>query len=212
MTIEAFPLAWPTGWARTPAHKRERSKYSVTIGRARDEALATVRAMGGRQPVITTNVQTRRDGLFYANAPEPQDPGVAIYWNDAKNRPRVIACDAWRTLRDNMRAIGLTLEALRQLERTHCTQILERAYQGFAALPADTNAARPKRTWWDVLGLSVTRFRRNGPTAPDGILRDDIETAYRQLARERHPDAGGSNEQMAELNQARVEALKECGL
>jgi len=210
MTIEAFPLQWPAGWARTPAHKRQRSKYRITLADARDEALTHVRLLGGRAVIISSNVPVRRDGLMYANSPEPQDPGVAIYWTDRQNKQRVIACDAWRTLRENVRAVALTLEALRQLERTQCTQILERAYQGFAALPADTSV-RPKRAWWDVLGLSLTRFRRNGPNAPDGILRDDIEAAYRQLTKERHPDAGGSNEQMAELNQARAEALKELG-
>lgn len=32
---------------------------------------------------------------------------------------------------------------------------------------------------------------------------------HRFLARERHPDAGGSNHQMAELNRARDQALQE---
>ena len=39
--------------------------------------------------------------------------------------------------------------------------------------------------------------------------RDDVEKAYRRLASLRHPDKGGSNEAMAELNRARDEALEE---
>jgi curved DNA-binding protein CbpA len=41
--------------------------------------------------------------------------------------------------------------------------------------------------------------------------RDDIERAYRRLAMERHPDKGGSDAAMAELNAARDEALQELG-
>ncbi len=37
--------------------------------------------------------------------------------------------------------------------------------------------------------------------------RGDIEGAYRRLARVRHPDLGGTAEAMAELSQARAEAL-----
>jgi DnaJ-domain-containing protein 1 len=61
---------------------------------------------------------------------------------------------------------------------------------GFAALPAPVI-----RPWWAVLEVS--------PTA----TRDAIATSYWRLARERHPDAGGSNELMAELNAARAAAL-----
>jgi hypothetical protein len=40
------------------------------------------------------------------------------------------------------------------------------------------------------------------------MIEDEIVAAgYRALAKERHPDAGGSHESMAELNRA-AEALK----
>lgn len=54
-----------------------------------------------------------------------------------------------------------------------------------------------KRPWREVLALG---------SAP---ARQDIESAYRTLARERDPDTGGSHEAMAELNRARDEALAE---
>lgn len=38
--------------------------------------------------------------------------------------------------------------------------------------------------------------------------RDDVEKAYRRLAAVRHPDKGGSDAAMAELNRARDEALE----
>jgi DnaJ-class molecular chaperone len=41
---------------------------------------------------------------------------------------------------------------------------------------------------------------------------EEIETAFRKLARERHPDRpGGSHDLMADLNRAKAEGLKERG-
>ncbi len=55
-------------------------------------------------------------------------------------------------------------------------------------------------TWRDVLDVA------------DGeIDRDGVEAAYRALARERHPDAGGTDADMVALNAARDAALAEIG-
>lgn len=53
-----------------------------------------------------------------------------------------------------------------------------------------------ERPWWIVLGVSST--------ADDATIR----TAFKKLALVRHPDRGGSNEAMAELNLAYERALK----
>jgi curved DNA-binding protein CbpA len=39
------------------------------------------------------------------------------------------------------------------------------------------------------------------------VTRDAVESAFRRLAVERHPDRGGNADQMAELNNARATAL-----
>ena len=196
--IEAFPLTWPAGWPRTESWRRKESRYEVTFTAARDGVFRSVRLLAGRHPVLSTNVPLRRDGIPLAGQREPNDVGVAVYWTDGKNRPRVIACDAWRTVRDNVRAIGLALEGLRAVERAGASQILERAFTGFAALPAA--ASSTTRPWRHVLNL------RDDVR----LTRDDIETSFRALAKIRHPDvAGGSHELMTELNAARAAALAE---
>jgi hypothetical protein len=43
-------------------------------------------------------------------------------------------------------------------------------------------------------------------------LRGDITALYREKARNRHPDAGGSDTVMAELNVAYEEAKQELGV
>jgi len=157
--------------------------------------------------VISSNIPVRRDGLPYADSREPADPGIAVYWDERKAwnsakgayelEPRVIACDAWKTTRENMRAIGLAIGALRMLERTGASEILDRAFTGFAALPAASSAP----SWWGPLGLT---------SSPASV--EDVERAYRDRVKTAHPDVGGSHEAMVALNAARREALAAFGV
>ncbi len=190
--VDAFPLCWPLGWARCSNHKK--SRYEVSFLHARSEVLDSLRMLHATDVVISSGIPTRHDGLPYATYNEPRDPGVAVYW-EQDDKPQVMACDQWRTARENLRAIGLALEALRALQRSGASQVFERAFSGFAALPAST-----ERPWREVLGF-------NGTIA----TRDAIEVAFRLAARDRHPDGGGSHEAMTELNRAREQALKELG-
>ena len=185
--IEAFPLCWPDGWPRRKNYQR--SKYEVTFIRARDELLRELHAGRARHVVISSNVPLRRDGIPLANMREPSDPGVAVYWDDRNGKARVIACDVWRTVRENLRAVGLTIEALRSIDRAGASELLERAFSGFARLPAPPDC-------WVSLGLVR------------GAPRDVIDARYRELARQHHPDHGGNTETMARINAAYREAIR----
>ena len=184
--IEAYPLRWPDGWPRTKWPQQ--SRYELSFARARDEIVRQVRLARGHNPVITTNVPLRRDGLPLANMAEPTDSGVALYWDDKDRKPRVIAIDAWRTVRENMRAVAQAIESLRTFERTGAKAVIDRVYDGFARLPEAQDA-------FQVLGIQR------------GASRDAIVARFRDLARELHPDRGGSNETMARITAAYHEAL-----
>jgi hypothetical protein len=146
--------------------------------------------------LISTNVPTRLDGTPRSDQREPEDPGAAVYWRKKQDAPQQsIAVDIYTKVADNLCAIAATLEALRAIERHGGAQVQERSFRGFAALPSG------HRPWREVLNLSNE--------AP--ISRDDIESSFRYLARKIHPDSGGSHDAMAELNQAREEALREVG-
>lgn len=194
-----FPLEWPHGWTRTAPGRRGDAPYRVSFTQARDELLEGLRLLGARDAVISSNVPLRRDGLPGAIDREPADPGVAVYWTTRKGEPRVMACDRWRRVRENVRALGLAIEGFRAIERSGATQILERAYLGFAALPAVAGAS-VIRSWREVLDLS------------GAFSREFLEARYRELARKAHPDiAGGSHAAMAELNRARDQAIDWLG-
>ncbi len=197
--IEAFPLSWPNGWPRTK--QPSRSRFDVSFTAARDGLMEQIRLLGGTLPVLSSDLELRRDGLPYAGQREPADKGVAVYfmW---KGQQRVFACDRWDRIKDNIRALEKTIEAVRGIERWGASEMLDRAFSGFTALPAP--GERPKRDWRDVLDLNADERSR--------VSKAIIEGRYRKLAAERHPDrASGSHEAMAELNRARDEALKEIG-
>jgi hypothetical protein len=193
--MERYPLSWPTGQARTPPHLRRDAQFSVDFGRARDDLLHELDLLGAKDIVLSTCIPLRRDGLPYSGMAEPEDPGVAVYfdrvkWISAEKRdqrtPFVIACDSYRKVKWNTRAVGVTVEALRSIQRHGATSMLEQAFTGFAALPAKA-AERP---WWSVLGL------------PENATPDEVRARYRELAAENHPDKGGDASRMVEINQA----------
>ncbi len=167
--IVPFPLAWPTGKPRTLADRRMRSQFKVSFAQARDQLLTELGRMQASKIVISTNIQLRRDGLPYANFREPQDPGVALYFVAFK-KSYAFACDQWDLTRDNLRAIGCHITALRGMERWGVSR-MEEVFSPFA-LPA----AIP---WWSVLGVKQE------------ASFEQVRTAYRRLSQKHHPDAGG---------------------
>jgi hypothetical protein len=193
-----YPLYWPEDWPRTKDSCRNKSKYKVEFITARDDVARELKLltgdryfdMGAAKFVVSTDVPLRLDGLPLAGQREPTDPGVAVWWVQ-KDQLRVMACDQWRTVRENLRGVGLAVEALRAFQRCGATQILDRALQSFdrPALMA------PRPEWFGVLGLTVW---------PPSV--DDVRRAYNGKVHTAHPDKGGSDAQFIILTRAREEA------
>ncbi|MBO6901408.1 MAG: J domain-containing protein [Rhizobiaceae bacterium] len=195
---EAYPLHWPEGWPRTPAHKRQASRFDVQPGTARQELVWEIERMGARYPVISTNVALRRDGLPYAEQRKIEDPGVAVYF-ERDGKQMVFACDRWLLVHHNMRAIEKTIAAMRGIQRWGASDMMERAFSAFEALPPPGEPR--KRHWREVLGLQSTGY----------MEREVVESQYRAMVKKAHPDTGGSAEAFHELQNARDEALREIG-
>jgi hypothetical protein len=188
----AFPLSWPIGWPRTAHHRVERARFDAhSMMRASDEVLAQLQRLGGRDVVISTNVELRLDGLPRSGQKKPNDCGAAVYFK-LKGRDQVLACDKWDSVEHNLWAIAKHIEAMRGQIRWGVGTV-EQAFQGYAALPSGT----PLKPWREVLGLMGQ------------VNAEQVSNAYRELARRFHPDIGGTEGQMRELNAARDAALKE---
>jgi len=213
MSINQYPLQWPAGWPRAKARKEAQfgklqkvysemngvrviaynSKSDLNNEDAVKRALCELGRLGVgvHDSVISTNLTLNLAGFPRGNQGEPGDPGVAVYWK-RKNQPmKVMAIDRYTRVRDNIAALAATLEAMRAIERHGGGQVLERAFTGFDALP-------PPRTCWDILDLDPNK---------DWDL-EAVQRAFRAKARSMHPDTGGSDALMAELNAARDAAVK----
>lgn len=195
--ISAYPLTWPFGWKRTPSHQRVKSKFKIQFGPARDALLHEIRLLGGRKVILSTNVPLRQDGLPYSNWREPDDPGIAVYF-DLDGEPICMGRDKFRNVRDNLHALALSIGALRGIERWGGAEMMKRAFTGFKALPDYTKKSVP---WRNVLG----NFDKEPPT------QEEIISRYKFLAMIVHPDRGGTAEAFQRLVTARNEALAEFG-
>ncbi len=202
----AFPLQWPDGWNRTAPYRRQRARYKITGDAATRHVIAELTRMGAHRSsiVLSTNIVLRNDGLPYSRQPNHavEDPGAAIYWSTPAFKDRVIACDKWATVYDNIHALGLAIAAMRAIERAGASQVMERAFTAFGALPAPADAPRI-RPWWEVFELTEQALQ-----IVDLVM---CEARYRDLARKTHPDQGGSDGAMAELNRAREEMRAHFG-
>ena len=189
---EAYPLQWPDGWPRTPSHKRGKSRFTGQTYNQIRQLQNELRLLGAKNVVISSNVPVRNDGLPYAEAAKRRydDPGVAVYFT-LKGKPLSMARDRYLTPWENMRSLVLTIDGLRSMERHGGSTMMDRAFSGFAQLPKPSGA-----DWWEVLQVR-----------PDAS-RDVIDANFKRLARDRHPDRGGSDHQMAELNRARDQAMQ----
>jgi hypothetical protein len=192
----AFPLCWPAGFKRTARHLRTGSKFKQTLDAAQRNLRRELSLLGARDLIISTNVPLRQDGGIYAtwaNGKQPDDVGVAVYFT-RKGKPQVLACDTWSKIHENLYAIALSVGAMRGLDRWGVSDILDRAFTGFAALPSSIVTPLD---WREVLGC------------PDAITLEDANDAYKRARSKAHPDNGGTSEQFHAINAAWAQAEQE---
>lgn len=188
---EAYPLKWPHGWPRLGGRESDQRFKGPTFqwDRVYRGLVSELKKIGATNIVVSTNQPLRQDGMPYAQQRNIQDVGVAVYFT-RNGKQLVMAQDRFWSIIGNMRSLTMAIEGLRQMERHGGAIMMERAFDGFAALP-------PPKSCWDVLGI--------GPTPRQNINRDLIMTAFRERAKEWF-DTGAD---MDSLVKARDEALRQ---
>lgn len=206
------PLSWPTWFPRTNEEERVHGRFGnkvykgygkerLTIAEARDRVLEQLGMFNrvGKRPrcdtrgvIISSDFELRGDGLPRSGQRKPLDPGAAVYFT-LDGEPRVIPCDAYKTIEDNLAAIAATVDALRTIER-HGSQMFKAAFTGFGALPAPKPIA--EMNWRDV-------FDYYG----DDI--DAVEAIYKKARKAAHPDHGGTTDKFNQVQQAWEQAQQE---
>jgi len=194
-------LEWPQGWERTSGDRRRQGLFreqectgyrgiaacQISVTTAVERVQESLRMLDADCIRITANFRVRHGEIVEAMR-EPSDPGVSVYWG----KDRCMAIDLYTRIADNLAAISATLNALRAIERHGGAVILNRVFTGLVALP------RPP-TWFEILGVS------------EDASVEEIDLAYRKLAKAHHPDNGGSHEEMARINVARKEGRQAAG-
>lgn len=189
---QAYPLAWPEGWKRTqPALRTPGSQFQVTFEQALNHLTQQLAMLGGRGVIISSWLPQNRNGTPSAQSARSMlaDPGVAVYFLRGE-RQMAMARDRFLTPLANLRSVGLALEHLRGLERHGGASMMEKAFDGFVALP-------PPIDWRKVLH------------DPDSI--ELAEAVYRAKVKKAHPDTGGDRAAYAELTAAIDLARKHFG-
>lgn len=191
-----YPLSWPIGRARTADYNRKwgvlNKMPSPRVYQLLNEEL---RKMDVENVNLSTNLQLRRDGLPYVGQKEPEDPGAVLYFT-RKGVDIAIACDVWRKLDANVRAIGMTVEAIRGMERWGTEEMVDRAFTGFKALPETSAIVTPyTRAWHEVLQVSpdadpeiiraawkrlVARYHPDNQTTGDAAKFEEVQKAYKE--------------------------------
>jgi hypothetical protein len=182
---QAYPLTWPEGFPRTRS-PREKGSFRTGLSAALANVQNSLKlfAIDSRLPlgdvVISSNVTLGR--------PNPTDPGVAVWFHWDKQQV-CIPVDRYAAVEANLQAIHHIIEARRTELRHGGLAIVRATFTGFKLLPPPD--------WRRVLGVKG-----------DATLAH-VESAYKLKARAAHPDKGGSQEAMAELNRARDAARAE---
>lgn len=207
MTDDAtrYPLSWPVGWKRTTYRKQAmfskkvassnptsawKRSEKLTVGDGLRRLTDELRRLGASRVVISSNLRRNLDGSVTASqAKMLADPGIAVYFR-LNQQPRVLACDKWNSAADNMAAIAGHIEAIRAQER-YGVGTLDQAFAGYAALPPI--GGTQGGDWRAEMG-----FKQDELVSPNVV-----ESRYRQLLKERHPDSGGSHDAVVRLNLAR---------
>jgi hypothetical protein len=190
------PLCWPAQHKRTDKDSRVYGRFgtkvhqnygiaSLTIAQACKRVLDQLSMFNrmGKRPrcdiknvIISSDLELRSDGLPKSKSKKPTDPGAAVYFT-LDGEQRVIPCDSYTTIEDNLAAVAATIEALRAIER-HGSQMFKAAFTGFAALPGPDHIL--KRSWRDILDYYGNDYA-------------EAEKQYRRQCSKTHPDKDGGN-------------------
>lgn len=174
-------------WPQEPTRNRRRSvfraRYDQTL-RLLEKELALV---GVRRCYLQLDVmeyEIRNDGQVRANA-KPRSPRVIVS-AQSQHGPLMLPCDTFDDWQDNLRAIALSLQALRAVNRYGVTKRGEQ-YRGLKAITAGDGPVNSEE--------AARLISRHTTQPPSAILsvREVFERAYRDATKKLHPDVAGES-------------------
>lgn len=202
MEMRFVPMAKPFA-PRQRRHSPFKATFSATLKALEKE----LRHLGAKDVVIEADCerdQLRLDGLLRVGA-RLRSPGIVLSFN-SKSGPLRFPCDTYMSHESNLRAITLSLAALRTVDRYGVTKKAEQ-YQGWQALPP-TNTE--EFTSPEAAIVSILHFANATHLKPATILAeanaqlrsDMIREVWKVAMKKNHPDTGGDPQAAATINRA----------
>ena len=185
---------WP--WKQRASWQRKSTPFGATFTQTLDLLESELTHLRAKDIVIqaqTEMSQIRNDGWMKSNA-RVDGPAVILTF-ESRGSVYSYPCDTYNHWHANLRAIALSLEALRKVDRYGVTSNSEQ-YQGFKRLAAADPAAE-RNAALEVLAKLSGMFLSGAPEP------ETIDSAYKAAARRCHPDVPGSSpEEWAKLRAA----------
>jgi hypothetical protein len=202
MNIAWRPLStWPANRPATPRHQRKGPyAFKASLPQTLDDLEHELEMINARDVAVEIDVEPRDlrlNGEPRASMSTRNTPGVVLHFVDRKGQTITMPCDRYDTWQANVRALFLTLQALRAVDRYGATASGEQ-YRGWTALPATTTPAF-------TVDQSAALLGRLAGVDP-AVIKASVDVArdaYRRAAAATHPDGGGSTGNFQNVQEGR---------
>lgn len=208
LNIQIRPITkWPGTETKSPQSSPFKVTYKQTLAQLEKEIVAIRADASSITLEMRINAhQLTLDGTRLRADARPDRPGVILSFNRHKSKlvdgktVRTVQqlsypCDAFNKWQDNLRAITLSLESLRRVERYGVFKyddIVNRL-----ALPSAEGSVSTRES-------AAAFLATHSGVAMNEILLSDAAraTAYRKSAQKLHPDNGGNPDEFVKLAEA----------
>jgi len=180
---------WPS--MPTPGYKRQHSRFKAGWSQTLDLLERELNHLKAKEINIEgffSSKDIRNDGWPKSSA-RPTQPGVILSFTTKQGR-MVMPCDSYRDWEANLRAIALTLEHLRAVERYGATTEKHEQYTGWLKLPA-SGAADEAAECAKVLIRHACASHTTSQVLNDQRLFDSV---WREAVRRTHPDTNNGRD------------------
>lgn len=190
---------WPL--TPTPPHKRRSSPFRAGWTNTLDLLESELYHLKAKDIIVDgyfTFADIRNDGWPKSKA-RPSQPGIVLSFDTQRGRISM-PCDTYNDWEANLRAIALTLENLRAIERYGVTTERGEQYTGWLKLspvnPADEATEHAK---------TIAKFAYDSDSYFQILTSQaDFEVAWKEATKKTHPDRiGGSGESLRQVIAAR---------
>lgn len=196
-------------WPGERRKSRDRSPFSARFESTWSMLQAELSHLRCREAMILCDAPAsafRIDGRLRDDA-SILSPGIVLVCPATRNGPLKFPCDRYVEWQANVRAIAMSLEALRAVDRHGVTRHAEQ-YRGWSQLPPSRGPIVAGE-WSSAEDAARFLLRTGGSDDTDSakvlaVLNGWLDLAYRDAMKRAHPDAGGTDELAQRVGRAKA--------